>query len=280
MKYIITEQIIEEYKKYLIREEKSKATISKYIRDIKKLMDYAAGCEITKELMAIYKKDLYINKQYELSSINSFIIAVNRLFEYMKWYGLHTKTYHIQKKVFSPGNRNLSKKEYKKLVSAAMRSGKKRLAMIIRTLCSMGIRISELSYITLEGVKSGIIDIYCKGKQRKALVPGKLQKILLRYASENGIESGMLFCTSSGKAVDRSNIWKEMKKLAKKAGVAKEKIFPHNLRHLFAKTFYNIDKDIMMLAGLLGHNSIETTRIYIMTTCEEYQKQLDKMELV
>lgn len=279
MKYIITEQMLDEYKKYLIKEEKSNATISKYIRDIKKLMDYAKGREITKEFMAMYKKDLYINKNYKLSSINSFITAANSLFQYLEWYGLRIKTYHIQKEIFLPDNRNLSKKEYKKLVNSALHNGKKRLAMIIRTLCATGIRISELSYITMESVKKGIIDIYCKGKQRKALIPGKLQKLLLRYASENGIEKGILFCTSSGKAVDRSNIWKEMKKLAKKSGVAEEKIFPHNLRHLFAKTFYKIDKDVMMLAGLLGHSSVETTRIYTMTTYGEHMKQLDQMEL-
>lgn len=279
MEHIITEQILTEYKKYLIEEEKSAATISKYIRDIRKLMDYAKGHKITKEFMTMYKKDLRENKKYELSSINSFITAANRLFEYLEWYELRIKTYHIQKEIFSPENKNLSKKEYKKLLNTAMRNGNTRLAMIIRTLCSMGIRVSELSYITLEGVQKGIIDIYCKGKQRKALIPGKLQKLMLRYASETGIQNGILFCTSTGKAVDRSNIWKEMKKLAKEAGIAKEKAFPHNLRHLFAKTFYGIGKDIIMLAGLLGHNSIETTRIYIKTTCEEHKKQLDRMGL-
>ena len=280
MKHIITEPVLDAYKNYLIKEEKSDATISKYIRDIKKLMDYARGKEITKEIMAMYKKDLYINQKYELSSINSFITAVNGLFVYLEWYGLRIKTYHIQKEVFLPENRNLSKKEYKKLVNSALHNGKKRLAMIIRTICATGIRISELSYITLESVKKGIADIYCKGKQRKVLIPGKLQKLLLRYASENGIEKGILFCTSRGNAVDRSNIWKEMKNLAEKSGVAKEKIFPHNLRHLFAKTFYKIDKDIMMLAGLLGHSSVDTTRIYTMITHGEYMKQLDQMELV
>ncbi|MCI9079043.1 MAG: tyrosine-type recombinase/integrase [Lachnospiraceae bacterium] len=280
MKHIITEQILDEYKKYLIKEEKSNATISKYIRDIKKLMDYAAGKEITKELMAMYKKDLYINKKYELSSINSFITAANGLFVYLEWYGLRIKTYHIQKEVFLPENRDLSKKEYKKLVNSALHNGKKRLAMIIKTLCATGIRVSELSYITMENIKKGMIDIYCKGKQRKALIPGKLKKLLLRYASENGIEKGVLFCTSSGKAVDRSNVWKEMKKLSEKSGVIKKKIFPHNLRHLFAKTFYEINKDIVMLAGLLGHSSVETTRIYTMTSYGEYMKQLNQMELV
>lgn len=280
MKHIITEQLINEFKKYLEYEEKSAATIEKYIRDIKKLMDFAGGREITKNLMIEYKENLRIERNYKLSSINSFLIAANRLFGYLECYGLSTRTYRIQKEAFVSRKRNLSMYEYKKLVMAVRSKGNRRLEMIIQTLCSMGIRISELSYITVESVKTGEVDIYGKRKQRKALIPAKLQKQLEQYISDNKIKSGIVFRTSSGNAVDRSNVWREMKALKEETHVEEEKIFPHNLRHLFAKTFYKTEKDIAKLADILGHNSIETTRIYIRTTCEEYKKQLDKMELV
>lgn len=280
MSYIITEQILEEYREYLIEEEKSIATINKYVCDIRKLMVYADGKEITKRLMLEFKEDLRTGKNYKLSSINSFLIAANRLFDYLGWYGLNVKLYRIQNDAFASKKIDLSMQEYRKLVMAAWHKGKKRLAMIIQTLCSMGLRISELVFITAESVKKGEVDIYCKRKQRKALIPEGLRKLLLEYIRENNIQSGIVFCTSSGKAVDRSNVWREMKALKEETGVGKEKIFPHNLRHLFAKTFYEASKDIAKLADVLGHSSIETTRRYVMTTYEEYQKQIDSLGLV
>ncbi len=280
MLHIITEQILENYKEYLTEEEKSIATINKYICDIRKLIDYAAGQEITKKLMLEFKEYLRVDKKYKLSSINSFLIAANRLFDYLGWYGINVKLYRIQNDAFASKKIDLSMQEYRKLVMAAWHKGKKRLAMIIQTLCSMGLRISELVFITTESVKKGEVDIYCKRKQRKALIPEGLRKLLLEYIHENGITNGIVFCTSSGKAVDRSNIWREMKALQEEAGIGKEKIFPHNLRHLFAKTFYEASKDIAKLADVLGHSSIETTRRYIMTTYEEYQRQIDGLGLV
>ena len=278
--YFITEQILKDYKRYLIREEKGKATISKYLCDIKKLAGYAGGRKITKELVLAYKEDLRTGHKYKLSSINSFLVAANRLFEYLGWYRLRVKTYRIQKEVFMPGGRDLSKAEYKKLVWAALHKGNKRLAMIIRTLCATGIRASELSGITVENVKNGTAEIFCKGKQRQVLIPKKLQKLLMEYIKEKNIISGVIFRTSGGRAVDRSNLWRELKNLGVEAGIPGRKIFLHNFRHLFAKTFYKKNKDIAKLADVLGHSSIETTRIYIKTTCEEYQKQIDLMGLV
>lgn len=280
MKHIITEEILQMYSEHLDMEEKSIATIKKYMCDIKKLMKYAKGQEITKKLMLRYKEYLRVDKKYKLSSINSFLIAANQLFEYLEWYGLHVKTYRIQKEAFASGKVDLSMQEYKKLVAAARQKGKKRLAMVIQTLCAMGLRISELSYITVEGIKKGEIDIFGKNKQRKVLIPKKLQKLLLVYIKENNIKSGMVFITSKGKAVDRSNIWREMKALKEETKIKEEKIFPHNLRHLFAKTFYEASKDIAKLADVLGHSNIETTRLYIKTACEEHRKLLDKMGIV
>ena len=256
MKRVITEKLINQFREYLEYEEKSAATIEKYIRDIKKLMDFAGGREITKKLMLEYKENLRIKQNYKLSSINSFLIAANRLFGYLEWYGLGVRTYRIQKEAFISSKRNLSMYEYKKLVLAVRRKGNKRLEMIIQTLCSMGIRISELSYITVESVETGEVEIYCKRKQRKALIPGKLQKQLQNYINTNKIKNGVVFRTSSGNAVDRSNVWREMKALEEETHIEGKKIFPHNLRHLFAKTFYKVEKDIAKLADVLGHNSI------------------------
>lgn len=276
--FFITDELLLQYQKHLYEEEKTTATIKKYICDLRKLSDYASGQEITKELMIGYKEDL--RKKYKITSINSFLVAANRFFEYAGWYGLRVKTYRIQKEVFVPENRDLSKAEYKRLVKIALQKGKKRLAMMLQTICATGIRISELASFTAENVTDGIVEIYCKGKQRMILLPKKLQKKLLQYLRENEIVSGMVFCTSRGKAVDRSNIWKEMKLLSGEAGIPAKKAYPHNLRHLFAKEFYGAEKDIAKLADVLGHSSIETTRIYVKTTSEEHRKQLDQMGLV
>lgn len=265
---------------YLYEEEKSVATIKKYMCDLRKLKDYAGGRELTKTLIINYKEYLQKGRHYKTSSINSFLTAANGFFRFMEWYELHVKTIRIQKNIFLPKKKDLSKAEYKKLVKAAMRTGRDRLAMIIQTVCATGIRISELADVTVEGVRQGMVEVSCKGKRRIILLPSRLQKILLKYIDKAGIVSGPVFCTSKGNPVDRSNIWKEMRHLSGAAKVGKEKVFPHNLRHLFAKTFYSVEKDISKLADMLGHSSIETTRIYIMTSSDEHRKILDRMELV
>lgn len=280
MEKFITQEILLQYQEHLYDEEKSLATIQKYMRDLQKLLDYAAGREITKRLMIQYKEDLRDSNKYRTSSINSFLVAANRLFEYLHWYEVRVKIFRVQKEVFEPENKNLTKEEYVKLVKTAEKLGKRRLAMIIQTICATGIRVSELSSITIESVKKGVADIYCKGKQRKVLITPNLQKKLMWYIRENNIDTGIVFQTSGGKAVNRSNIWREMKSLCVEAGVEKEKVYPHNLRHLFAKIFYKVEKDIAKLADVLGHSSIETTRIYIRTTSFEHQKQLELMGLV
>ena len=276
----VTEEILSGYQEYLYEEEKSEATIKKYMRDLWKLVLYAGGREVTKKMVVGYKEYLRKKKKYKLTSINSFLVAANRLFEYLGWYDLRVRTYKIQKEAFVPENRDLSREEYKRLVKAALKKGKIRLAMIIQTICATGMRISELASVTLESVAGGVVEIYCKGKQRIILLPGKLRKKLLRYIKENKIAGGIVFRTSGGKAVDRSNIWKEMKMLSKEAGVQESKVYLHNLRHLFAKEFYTAGKDIAKLADVLGHSNIETTRGYIKTTSREHQKLLDQMDLV
>ncbi len=280
MERFITEEILSKYQEYLYEEEKSEATIKKYMRDLGKLLAYAEGKEVTKKLVVGYKEYLRKKKKYKLTSINSFLVAANQLFEYLGWYDLRVKTYRIQKEAFVPESRDLSRDEYKRLVKAALKKGNIRLAMILQTICATGMRVSELANVTLESVAEGVVEIYCKGKQRVILLPGKLRKKLLRYIKENRIEGGVVFRTSGGKAVDRSNVWKEMKILSKEAGVQEGKVYLHNLRHLFAKEFYAVGKDISKLADVLGHTNIETTRGYIKTTSREHQRLLDKMELV
>lgn len=280
MKKYITEKNLNAYREHLYEEEKSPATIRKYMCDLRKLSAYLGTQELTKKKMIAYKEMLRSSSQYQLSSINSFLTASNCFFDYMGWYECKVKTFRVQKEVFLPEYKNLTKAEYQKLVQAASQSGRQRLSLILETICATGIRISELAEITVAGAKHGMADIYCKGKARKVLIPKPLQKKLLYYIGKKGLRQGPVFQTAGKKPVDRGNIWKEMKEICKLAGVREEKVFPHNLRHLFAKSFYQIEKDIARLADVLGHSNIETTRIYIKATGQEHRRQLEHMGLV
>lgn len=280
MKLCITSELLEKYENYLYEEEKSPATIQKYMRDLSKLSSFADGREISKQLVIEYKQHLRDAGEYKTSSINSFLVAANRFFEYMDCYELKVKTFKMQKETFVPETRELSKEEYKKLVRAAEQSGKIRISMIIQTICATGIRVSELPAITVQAVKRGMATIRCKGKERQILIPRELQVRLLRYIRRQGIKRGVVFRTRGGKAVDRTSIWREMKKLCEEAHVNSDKVFPHNLRHLFARTFYGMYQDIVKLADMLGHSNIETTRIYLKESYSEHQKQLENMGLL
>lgn len=276
----ITQRMIEEYKRYLREDEKSQATIEKYIYDLYRLITYANGEAITKSMMLDYKEKLYHKDHYKVSSVNSYLVAANRFFEYMEWYELKVKTYKVQKEVFCPENKYLSKVEYKRLLREAKREKKIRLYMILQTLASTGMRVSELQFLTVAAVRQGMVEIHNKGKVRTVLLTSQMQKQLMLYIANEQIDSGVVFRTKKGKVVDRSNIWREMKELCKKAGVEPDKVFPHNLRHLFAQCFYQLKRDIAKLADVLGHSSIETTRIYIRTTSKEHRKQLEMLDLV
>ncbi len=280
MKRMVKEKMLGRFETFLRTGEKSQATISKYLCDIRKLMNYARGREVDKGLVLSYKEKLLEEDGYKVSSINSFLAAANCFFGYMGWHDLKVKAYKVQQEAFYPENKCLSKEEYFRLVKEAKRRGKGRLAMILQTICATGIRVSELGAVTVEAVKGDSVVVHNKGKVRTVLLPDSLRKELLYYISRKGIKKGIVFCTSSGKAVDRSNVWREMKELCKEAGVEECKVFPHNLRHLFAQCFYGIKKDIVKLADILGHSSIDTTRIYTKTTSREHRKQLDQMGLV
>ena len=274
----INQKLIVNYKNHLIDEEKSLATITKYIRDIEKFYQYADKKEVTKELVKLYKEELM--KSYKPTSINSMLAALNQFFEYNGWLECKIKELKIQKRVFLEESKELSKDEYKRLVNAARKQKNERLYVLLQAICSTGIRVSEHRYITVQALKDGYAQIYNKGKVREIFFSDDLKRILLKYCLKNKIENGAIFVTRSGRPLDRSNIWKAMKDLCDDAKVERSKVYPHNLRHLFAVTYYNLKKDIARLADLLGHSSMDTTRIYTMSSGREFKRYFDQMDLV
>ena len=275
----ITKKMISEFKSYLLSEEKSSATVEKYIRDVTRLYVFAKGKTVTKELVIEYKGMLR-NENYAVRSINSMLSSINSFFVYLGWYGIKTKLIKIQQQIFCPEEKELSKAEYIRLVNTARARKNERLSLIIQTICSTGIRVSELENITVEAVRAGQAVVSCKGKTRIVFITSDLRKKLLRYTSEQNIKTGSVFVTRCGKPVCRTNIWRDMKSLCAAAGVNPNKVFPHNLRHLFARVFYGIEKDIAKLADILGHSSINTTRIYIISSGEEHRRCIENMRLV
>ncbi len=280
MRRIITKKRIELFRQQLYREEKRENTIEKYIRDLKKLEKYLHGRVVNKENMIQFKEYLQKCGKYELTSINTYLAAANHFCDSMNWKDAKIKLLKRQKELYESEKTYLTKAEYKKLILTANREGKERLSLIMQTIGSTGIRISELCFITVESLKRGEVNIYNKGKKRKIFYPEKLKKILGQYAKEQKILTGHIFRTRAGKPLDRSNIWREMKQLCRQAEIEREKVFPHNLRHLFAREFYQIKKDIAKLADVLGHHNIETTRIYIRSIGEEHKRVLNTMQMV
>lgn len=277
-KRILTEKIIDDYRNNLILQEKRVATIEKYIRDIRAFSVYTQDKTITKEIVIAYKSHLQEN--YAVRSVNSILASINSLFAFLNWFDLRVKSLKLQQKVFCSEEKELTKAEYKRLCDVAKQKKNQRLNLIIQTICATGIRVSELQYITIEAVKCGEAVVNCKSKTRSVFIIKKLKQKLLRYAAKQGIKSGMIFVTKSGKPINRTNIWREMKSLCKDANVNSQKVFPHNLRHLFARTFYGIEKDIAKLADILGHSSIDTTRIYIISTGTEHRRRMENMHLI
>lgn len=262
-----------EYKAYLIGEEKSAATTEKYIRDVNAFIEWLGNNELCKEEVLAYKE--FLAEQYAPASANSMIIAVNGFLRFISCADCCVKPLKVQRQIFVNEEKELTKAEYQRLVKACEGT---RLSYLIQTICSTGIRVSELKFITVEAVKSGRTVVNCKNKRRVIFIPVPLQKLLKEYIKKAGIESGSVFVTKSGKPLNRSNIWRDMKALCKKARVNAEKVFPHNLRHLFARTFYSIEKDIVRLADLLGHSSINTTRIYTMETGNKHLIRLERVQ--
>lgn len=274
----ITEQLISEWVTYLVSEEKSENTIEKYKRDARAFMSYLQGNLVTKDQVLAYKT--YLIQNYAPRSVNSMLISLNRLFSFLDWDDVRVKTLKLQRQTYCPEEKELTKNEYERLVLTARRNGNERLELILQTICGTGIRVGELQFITVEAARKGEAVVSLKGKTREVFIVKKLRKKLMDYARRNGIEEGPVFVTRSGKPICRTNIWREMKALCAQAAVSPEKVFPHNLRHLFARIFYRINKDIAKLADILGHASIETTRIYIVSTGAEHRRFLERMRLI
>lgn len=274
---IITKDDIRGFSQHLEHDEKSQATIDKYHRDVMAFWAVVGSEPLTKEIVMAYKKHL-VEQSYAVSSINSMLASVNAFLEYLDLREYKVKNIRTQRQTYCSEDKELSKGEYLRLLEASKKN--EQLNLVIQTICGTGIRVSELQYFTVEAIHAGQVTVACKNKTRTILVPGKLRKLLLSYVKRKQITAGTIFITRSGAPLNRSNIWSAMKKLCEAAGVKASKVFPHNLRKLFARTFYGIEKDIAKLADILGHSSINTTRIYIMTTGTEHLRRIERLGLV
>lgn len=269
---------LEHYLKQLETEEKSQATQKKYARDIRMFIEYAKEREMEKGVLLEYKDK--IKKEYAMSSVNSMLAAVNSFLRFCRREDCCVKLIKMQRQIFCREEKELTREEYQRLLAAAGEKKDKRLYLMLQTICATGIRVSELKYITKESVCSGRAVVESKGKNRVILLPTRLCVLLKQYIKKTPCKTGSIFVTKSGRPMDRSNIWREMKGLCVKAGVSGEKVFPHNLRHLFARCFYAMTRDIAKLADILGHSSVDTTRIYMVSNGTEHRSQMDKMDLM
>jgi site-specific recombinase XerD len=276
---IITSLTQSAYLSHLRSEEKAEATIVKYGRDVWAFALWLGGGAVTKESACDYKKHLHDGQGRMAAGVNAVIAALNSFFSFMGW-RIKLKPLKVQRQTFRDNGRELSKAEYLRLLSAAKAKGDDRLCLVLQTICSTGIRVSELRFVTVEAARSGRTDIASKGKTRAVFIPDKLRPLLLSYAKGRGIASGCIFVTRTGMPLHRANVWADMKKLCQAAGVEPSKVFPHNLRSLFARLFYGVDKDIAKLADILGHASVDTTRRYLMETGEQHRRRIDALDLV
>lgn len=277
--YDLTMEQIITYRTWLAAEEKSAGTIEKYLRDIYSFFRWLNGEAVSKERALDWKAYL-LERGYAPVTINSMLSAVNSLLHFLGWDDCRVKFLKIQRRLFREEQRVLTRAEYERLLETARSLGRERLALLMETICATGIRVSEVRYITVEAVQRGRAEITLKGKIRTILIPNKLCRKLLKYAKKQKTASGEIFLTKGGMSLSRKQLWAEMKSLCKRAGVEPSKVFPHNLRHLFATVFYRACKDIVKLADVLGHSSIETTRIYLVTSGLEHARQLERLGLV
>lgn len=273
----IEKECAEQFEHYLKEEEKSSFTIEKYLRDIRRFAEYVSGGNVSKEVVIQYKEHL-IEQDYAVRSINSMLASINSFFRFMGWDDCKVKNIRVQQQIYCKEEKELTKEDYYRLLNAARQRPK--LNLLMQTIAGTGIRISELAYFTVEAVEKGDVCVLCKNKNRNIFVPENLRKKLLAYAEKQGITEGIIFRTKNGNLMDRSNIWHAMKTLCRDAGVNPEKVFPHNLRKLFARTFYEMEKDIAKLADILGHGNINTTRIYIIETGKEHRRKIEQLGLV
>ena len=277
--HTLTTKQIAAYKTFLRTEERSAATVEKYNRDVLAFAAWLEDKPVTKEAVTRWKERL-LEDGFSPATINAKLSAVNGLLRFLGWEECRVKFVKVQKRAFRDAARDLSREEYQRLLDAAQTLGRERLALLLETICATGIRVSEVKYITVEAAQNGRADISLKGKIRTILLPAKLCRKLLKYAKKQKTVSGEIFLSENGTSLSRVQIWREMKRICKAAGVAPSKVFPHNLRHLFATAFYRATKDIVKLADVLGHSSINTTRIYLLTTGAEHVRCLERLGLV
>ena len=270
----ITKKSLENYESFLRQEEKSQATVEKYLRDVRSFFRFSNTGSISKEQMIAYKE--YLTDRYAPASVNSMLISLHSFLRYIGQQDCCVKLLKIQRQIFAKEEKELSCQEYQRLVKAA---GNTRLSFVLRTICGTGIRVSELEYITVEAVREGKAVVSCKNKTRVIFIPATVQKILSKYIKKSCLKTGSVFIGKNGKPLNRKNIWRDMKGLCSRAGVARCKVFPHNLRHLFARTFYRVEKDIVRLADLLGHSSINTTRIYTIENGRLHRDCLERVQI-
>lgn len=275
----ITEEQIHAFTESLRKAERSAGTIENYRRHIRAFAAWLGDETVTKETAAGWKEHL-LSSGYKPGTVNAMLLGLNRFLDFMSWRDCRVRALRLQRRLFRDDSRELTREEYDRLVSAAQTKGRERLALLMEAICATGIRVSEVQYLTVEAAQAGQAEITLKGKIRTILIPGKLRKKLLKYARKNKTASGVIFLTKNGKPLSRRQIWAEMKAICRAAGVAPSKVFPHNLRHLFARTFYKVCRDVAKLADVLGHSSIETTRIYLISTGAEHARQLDRLGLV
>jgi site-specific recombinase XerD len=275
--YTITGELITRYVSYLRAGERAAATVEKFTRDLRALASWLGGLPVTPERAVAYKQA--ISATHAPSSVNSMLVSLNGFFQFMAW-EIRLKALKIQRSAFLSSERELTRAEYERLLAAAQAQEDERLHLVMQAICSTGIRVSELKFITVEAARSGTATVRSKGKVRPVFLPKKLKVALLRYCQKRGLVAGCIFITAQGKPLDRRHIWADMKKLCATAQVAPSKVFPHNLRHLFARCFYAVEKDIMRLADILGHSDVNTTRIYVMESGEEHRKRVEKLGLV
>lgn len=275
---ILTPALMRRYLTHLREQERSEATIRKYAHDLAALEQYLHGEALTRQALIEWKQRL--TQDYAPSTVNGMLAAVNGFLRYMNWKALCIQPLRVQKALFLDENRELTRAEYGRLVQAARREDNERLSLLIQTICATGIRVSELRFVTVEAVRSGRAEISNKGKRRVVFLPERLRRMLRAFAAKKKITAGAVFVTRTGKPLDRSNIWRDMKRLCERAQVAPEKVFPHNLRHLFARTFYTLERDLSRLADILGHSSIDTTRIYTAESGAMHARQMEQLGLI
>ena len=274
----ITDEMLQLFNYRLINEEKAQASINKYMHDVSQFKIWLHGREVTKDVVLAYKE--FLCEKYAPSSVNATLSSLNSFFGFLKWFDFRVKNLKIQRQLFTSDNSELTKDEDNRMLDAAKRKKNERLFFLMQTICSTGIRVSELKYITVGAITCGIAKINGKGKRRQVILPNRLCHALQLYAKKKQIKSGAIFITKNGNPLDRSNIWSEMKKLCKDANVPEKKVYPHNLRHLFARTYYSLEKDIVRLADILGHSNVNTTRIYTIESGEVHRKQIQRLGLL